>query len=276
MFWNPTNRLDSISSIRNALLFLLGKRFLKRFSHIDDGFLIKAVAENIGRNPARLLLNVAYLNGLEAKNELTEPSSDLINQIGYSLDCLKTHRILPQPYKDRFSIVIADPTTINVDEWMSFGIPIYLSFGQLIDDTYNRFYSVDFSLKKAIEELATIVLEAQKSGANEVCIGTLNDSFCEYSIGEESITKEINSSIYRSLLSYLNIATKITLTLPSLENKKISVTRLQNGARAILYLHWDFEEPLNNKVKAEWTDQSIQDLILKTALNAMPIPYSLQ
>ena len=43
-----------------------------------------------------------------------------------------------------------------------------------------------------------------------------------------------------------------------------------------VYINWDSNKILSNRIESSWVDKNIQDLILKAAFSASPLPHSLQ
>ena len=290
----PKKLLDSISNqedqlmftknpttIRHALCKLFGKRFLRQFAQVKEIDLIQCISEQQGIHPNRLLIQCAYILGLEVKTELILPTPDLIKTCGYSPAILYDKKVIPQPYKDRFCMVVADPTSLNIDEWFAFGIPIYLSLSSLIEDTWNRYFNVDYNmLKTGLQSMCKIIVEAKQKGSQELILGVNTNTSCEYNVGNEIINNEISQEVYRFLLSLFGVATKIELIVPELQHQKITITSINNSGRPVLYISWPnprFEhKSMPPMAPPKEKDRTIQELVLKAALNGISIPYSLQ
>ena len=274
----PT-KLYEMRTVREALTFLFGTKVIKKYKDTPDSYLIKTVSQDLGFHPQRLLFNCAYLLGIEPSLNVEAPSPELIHQIGYTLSYLRTNHIVPQTYKDRISVTVADPGMININEWLGYGSPVYLSFGDEVDAVWPEFYAADLNLKDALESLSDIIKEAQNGNASTLIIGAKGSEICEYSVGEHSIQKPVDGVIYRSLLSYLNVADKVTLTLPTLEQHSITISSFQAGARNVILISWDTPPKTENiplQHDSNWHERSFEESMLKAALEMIPFPNVLQ
>ncbi|MCC6932140.1 MAG: hypothetical protein IT292_02650 [Deltaproteobacteria bacterium] len=235
MFLKPSNFYE-MQTVREALTFLFGQKTLNKYKDVPDAYLIKTVAEALGYRPQKVLFNCSYLLGIQPLLALEAPSSELIEKIGYNIDYLKTNHIVPQPYKDKIAVALADPTKVNIDEWLGYGVPVYLTYGDQIDAIWPDFFAADLVLKDALVALTEVIIEAQKEGALDVFLGSLGNDICDYAVGPNTVRKQIDDMVYRSLLTYLNVANKLVLSLPGLENYVVNITKFLSGAKTVIFI----------------------------------------
>ena len=155
-------------SVREALHCIFSKKEMKQFCYTNEEELLSVVSETLKLNPTRLLYNVGYALGLECKTELESPNEELISLCGYSEDTLLNKLILPQTYKDSFSLVVASPLAVNIDDWLESRVPIYLSTATAIRGVWIKYYDKECSgslrWDMALKDLNKLINKAKKEG----------------------------------------------------------------------------------------------------------------
>ena len=230
------------SSVRDALHYLYNKKELTVFSSTSDNELVSFVSDSLRINPTRLLLNVGYLLGLECKTQLELPNEELIIRCGLSQDILVNNLILPQAYRDSFSLVVASPLAINLDDWFESRVPFYLSTSNLIRAKWLEYYDKEHSgtlrWDVALKELKNLINEAKSAEARGLIFC---ESRCEIQFIGGVRPRFINPDIYELSKSLLRISKQIELTIGDIVEEKIFIQSASDDNNKHIAITWGHE-----------------------------------
>ncbi len=111
------------------------RRTTKRSRWIED------LCATYDLDSTKLLGKTAALLKLEALPELESITNDLVLRTGFTVGELQSLDVAPQPSPDEssYSLALADPTRVSIEEFESLGIRLGLTLGSKIETAWNNF-----------------------------------------------------------------------------------------------------------------------------------------
>ena len=198
-------------SISEALSQLVPKEIVySAAQQYEESDLIEVIAEEMFYNPEELLAQVAEQFNLYPTIKVNTPEKELVEQTGYSAEMLKKHGVVPQSSFTApagFSLIVSDPGSITIEEFVEKGISVFLSTGKQVNKAWHSYAHVEqssitpISGSQAIAVVDSIVTEAKKLGALEIFIGHPDIDKYEFVHGEES--KQSRGSIHPTVVTTL-------------------------------------------------------------------------
>jgi len=130
-------------SISDALSMIVPKDIVSAASEqYPQSKLIEIIADEMFYNSEELLAQVAEFFKIYPISKLTAPTKKLIELTGYSPEMLRKHGVVPQnsfTAPAGFSLVLSDPESISVEEFVERGVAVFLSTGKSVERAWQEY-----------------------------------------------------------------------------------------------------------------------------------------
>ena len=270
-------RISSANSVEHSLKQVFTPGLVdEALEIVPPSELIEFLSAELEDSPYRLLHDIGSALNLPVLEKLQAPDDELILRSGYTNQQLRALCIVPQSSRIApagFALVVADPSVLDVTEFRSAGVQIFLGLGKDIQTAWSKFLKPEqgntsqIAEAQLIEVLLRLARDAATLGANEVFVGHPEPEHYEFIANDKRYSGSLHPQLFPLVFAYFSESTRVGFETgyPDLPFLKLSLTRNFEGP--VICLTWELGNPYQTQ---QANQREAEPKIISESVKASP------